>query len=123
MDLDLVKLVEFHLGKKAEATLALSSATQGNDYGNVGVENDRITFFAEKSERKKGDAINAGIYCFNTDLWTSLPSNEFLSLEEEILPSWVRTRRVFGFLSPRPVTDIGTLSRYREARKRLATKG
>ena len=67
-------LLDLHQARQADATVLLSSATQGKDYGNVELaEDQKILSFYEKPENLSTQLINAGVYCLNKELIKDQP--------------------------------------------------
>ena len=110
-------LVYFHKTKQADATILLSSATQGSDYGNVELEDDqRIRSFQEKPKDSDGQFINAGVYCLQKDLIQRQRAGS-ASLETDWFPHWLLNERVFGMVQTESVHDIGTPERFEFAKQ------
>ena len=123
----LPSLLEFHHNNLADMSILLSSATKGDDYGNVKIDDDnRITVFSEKS--KKSDPyselslINAGVYCLNCSLLSDLDPNVEWSVERDLIPSWLQFHRIIGLCTEQPVHDIGTPERYKESQTMFQDK-
>ena len=112
--------LDFHKFQHADATVLLSSATQGQDYGHVKLgEDQRIVSFQEKSENSNTQLINAGVYCLNKELIKDqLEGNA--SLERDWFPQWLCDKRVLGLVSPNSFYDIGTRERFEIAQQYLA---
>jgi len=106
-------LFEFHEDYRADMSILLSSATKGNDYGNVVLKDEnRITEFSEKPSESTFAFVNAGVYVINRALLNSLQPDKQYSLEKTCLPSWIHSHRIFGMVTDKPVCDIGTPERY-----------
>ena len=105
-------LDDFHKTQQADATILLSSATPGQDYGHVELgEDQRIVSFQEKSENSSTRLINAGVYCLNKELIKDQPDGN-ASLESDWFPSWTQNKKVFGMVLSRAFYDIGTPERF-----------
>lgn len=116
--LDLAGQLALHLRAQPLMTLLLSSATQGQDYGNVEIDKESyITRFTEKPENPQDALINAGVYCVERRLLEQIPAGENLSLEKDLIPQLVARRQVVGHVVSAPVRDIGTPERYQAINK------
>ena len=110
-------LLDFHQTRQADATLLLSSATQGNDYGHVVIgEDQKILAFEEKPENSSTQLINAGVYCLNIELIKDQPKGN-TSLERDWLPQWANHQNIRGMALKKPFNDIGTIERYELAQQ------
>ena len=105
-------LIDFHKTQQADATILLSSTIEGEDYGNVVIEeNQRIRSFQEKPRESNGQLINAGVYCLQKDLIQRQQAGS-ASLETDWFPRWLANERVFGMVLSESFYDIGTPERY-----------
>ena len=115
IDVSLQKLIDFHIEKQADISLALFESDDVSRYGGVHVDDDdRISAFEEKSNIKKPGMINAGIYVMNRQflLKHSIP----FSLEKDVL-SQVDQHRIYGFNSKsKSFIDIGTPESFEQAK-------
>ena len=118
--IDLKRFLEFHLEKKANVSIALTSIDDSQDYGSIDLnENREITGFNEKSSTPSGcGLINAGIYLFNRRSIDSFPSNKKLSLEYDVFPSFVE-KGLHGYVDSAQLYDIGTPQRLDTLRKHI----
>ena len=109
----LTEMLEFHLSKKAGATVLLSRKEDISDYGSVEMDNNgRITGFLEKQPVKKSGFVNAGTYLLTKDSLNSIPEGKPSSLEYDVFPSH---SNVFGFATNEDFIDIGTEERFAQA--------
>ena len=110
--LSLYKLFDFHKTQQADATILLSSSTQGQDYGHVKLgDNQQIISFQEKFENSRRQLINAGVYCLQKELIQCQPEGPS-SLEKDCFPQWLSSGRVFGMVLSESFYDIGTPDRF-----------
>ena len=121
---DLEKFLEFHLKKKANVSIALTSIDDPQDYGSIDLnENQEITRFNEKCSDSSGPGlINTGIYLFNRRSMDSFPSNKKLSLEYNVFPSFV-DKGLHGYMDSAQLYDIGTPQRLDILRKIIQCDG
>ena len=114
---DFKGLYNFHNKNNSDMSIILSSAIEGKDFGNVLVlKSGKINSFLEKNCKNKYSYINAGVYIISKDLLTDFEKNSFYSLEKDLIPKWIKERRVFGYVVDIPFTDIGTKERYLSAK-------
>lgn len=114
-DLDLQNAYDFHLKKKANATIILAKVKSTDRYGKVDLnDNNEIVSFEEKGERKSEGLINAGIYFIKKNLLEEIPKEVFVSLEKEMFPSWIG-KGLYGFETMGGFIDIGTEESYKKA--------
>ena len=113
-------LMKFHKVQQADATILLSSATTGHDYGNVEIDaNYQVLSFQEKPKDALAPLINAGVYCLQKNLVNDEPEGAKISLEQDSLPKWAALQVLYGLKTEEPFYDIGTLERFQLAQKRL----
>jgi D-glycero-alpha-D-manno-heptose 1-phosphate guanylyltransferase len=124
---DFNSLLEFHHNNNADMSILLSSATKGDDYGNVKINDEnRITVFSEKPEKSESyselSLINAGVYCLNCSMLTDLEPKVECSIEKEWIPSWLQSHRIIGLRTEQSVHDIGTPERYKDSQTMFQDK-
>jgi len=111
-DLDLADFWKFHRAVNAAGSLALTEVEDTRRYGRACMQPDgAITGFAEKSDTAGPGWISAGIYLFSNLLLRSIPQDRPVSLEREVLPSWVG-RGLYGYRGKGAFLDIGTPEAY-----------
>jgi D-glycero-alpha-D-manno-heptose 1-phosphate guanylyltransferase len=112
-DLDLDAFWCFHQERCADASLVLARVPDTSRFGRVQRATDgRVLRFEEKRAARLEGWINAGIYLLDRLLIEAVSPALPLSLERDLLPTWVRERRVYGFPSPGRFLDIGTPESY-----------
>jgi len=120
IDFSVKTLINFHISQRAEATILLSSGTQGKDFGNVELRKDfKIHSFQEKPQNTDARLINAGVYCLQKELIQLQPEGN-ASLERDWFPQWIYSNRVLGMVLTKPFYDIGTRERFELAKKKLS---
>ena len=98
-------------------SILLSSSTKGKDFGSVKINNKNIiTGFLEKKFSGHDTYLNSGVYCMNKSLLTDMKFNKSYSLEEELLPRWVKNEKIYGYVIDQPFIDIGTKDRFLSAK-------
>jgi NDP-sugar pyrophosphorylase family protein len=114
--LDYEKMYFSHKAKGSQITMALAAVPSIERYGVVqlGMENE-IIGFEEKSNSYQGPGlINAGIYLFKRQLLSLWTDDRPLSLEQDVLPSYVG-KGLSAYLSNVDFIDIGTPNSYEGA--------
>lgn len=105
---DLQGLFQFHNQRRARVTMLLTAVPEVERYGQVLTDKrGAVSGFKEKKAGRGSGLINAGIYLLETELLNRIPSGRQVSLEAEIIPSWIG-RGFYGYISPGPFIDIGT---------------
>ncbi|MEM0071553.1 MAG: NDP-sugar synthase [Metallosphaera sp.] len=129
--LDLAKLIEYHISKKALMTIVLKKWKDVKEFGVADVDEDlRIKRFVEKP--KEGEApsnlINTGVYVLSPKIRDVFSSEEVSLMREEgkmdfgkdIIPFLIeRGYPVYGYVTDSLWFDVGTPERYLEAMKVL----
>ena len=102
--------LDFHLSKKAYATLHLIEVEDARAFGCVPTDDTgRVTAFLEKMENPVTRDINAGCYIFSPHVIDEIPLGKVVSIERETFPSLVQSGRpIFGFKEQAYWLDVGT---------------
>ena len=146
LNVDLHQLLVFHDEKRALVTLALTSTSvtgdtipnlgglghvprsghvpveERNRYGTVELNPDSsVTWFAEKAGEAKGEPahpglINGGVYAVNRQVLDSIPTDQKISLETDVLPGLLG-KGVFGMAGESYFIDIGLPEDYRRVQE------
>ncbi len=107
--------LNWHIVKKAIASLLLTEVSDIGRYGSVRLEMDgKIMSFEEKGMKTGPGLINAGVYLLNHVFLESIPVNTNISLERESFPLWLN-KGLYGFLSKGNFLDIGIPQDYATA--------
>jgi len=89
LDVDLNRLIDCHLGKKALATMALAQVEDPTRYGAVEINaKGEIEDFVEKGQGSQSKLVNGGVYVLNRRIFDHIPE-EKVSLEKEVFPNLV----------------------------------
>jgi len=128
LDIDLPKMVEFHKGQNALATVALARVESGDRYGTVETDHTgQVTGFSEKASQEKSSVttmeastqINGGVYVLDRRIFDEIPAAPPpVSLETEVFPR-LAGRRVYGFSTDGYFVDIGIPQDYAKAQREL----
>lgn len=117
------KFLNFHVKKKALATLSVSKIKNKRDFGSIILNtHSEIQGFLEKTTQNVSPVVNTGIYCFEKEIFRWMPRKKKFSIETDFFPTLVG-KRFFGFRSNASFLDIGTPERYQKAQHLLKKKG
>ena len=115
MDADLQAMADTHRASGANSTILLTEVPDVARYGKVLLDSGgALTSFEEKGGDRAPGWINAGLYLLSQEVLESIPTGRSVSLEKEILPSWIG-RGLFGCQQRGRFIDIGTPESYAEA--------
>jgi NDP-sugar pyrophosphorylase family protein len=115
-EIDLKDFLNFHIGKSALSSIALTSLKSPKDYGVVELDGDyKVTRFSEKVFIKSNGLVNTGIYFFDRKIFKEIPSGEKRSLEYDIFPKIIN-QGVYGYVTEKKLLDIGTPERLKIAK-------
>jgi D-glycero-alpha-D-manno-heptose 1-phosphate guanylyltransferase len=107
---------DFHRRQAADASLVLSRSEDCSRFGRVHFEaGGRVVRFEEKPPDGGAGWINAGVYLLQRASIAEVPPDRPLSLERDLLPSWLGRRRLCAFPCPGRFLDIGTPESYARA--------
>jgi mannose-1-phosphate guanylyltransferase/phosphomannomutase len=118
-DFNLKKVIDFHENNKALATITLTSVKDPLQFGVVITDKEkRITQFLEKPGWGEviSDTINTGIYLFEPEVFSFIPSGENFDFSQDLFPLLLTQKKpLFGFPVKGYWRDIGNTDSYREA--------
>lgn len=116
-DLDLTKLVKFHKGHGAIATLVVTPVDDPSKYGVVITEeNGRIRGFQEKPSRQEAQShvANSGIYIFEPEVLEMIPEGEFYDFGSQLFPRFLEEGIDFyGYVHEDYWNDVGSIEEYK----------
>ena len=115
---DFERFYSFHQAKAANASFVLTQVDERHDGGVVRLDRTQeVHSFLEKSTAggRNDCFINAGIYLLQRESIEFQVMTPPFSLEYDIFPKLVNTKRCFGFVVKSELVDIGTPERYRKA--------
>ena len=118
---DLNAFWDFHQSKLARASVVISRAPSGDtsSFGKIFLDDDaKVLGFREKETGHGEHGVNAGVYCFNEDVFSFMPEIKRFSLEYDLFPS-LAGKGLYGFCVGQEFYDIGTPERYEEAKRKL----
>ncbi len=117
----LSQFLEFHSKKEALVSMVVTESEDVRDFGTISLDDSQgIIRFEEKKEGKKS-FINAGIYLFQKEVFSLIPSHIRYSLEHDLFPTLVG-QKFYGYVTQEKLLDIGTPDRYELAKRILRHK-
>ncbi len=100
--------LQWHSAIPRAGSMVVVKTDNPERFGSVDmVGNDAVVGFKEKAIGLDISWINAGMYLLSHELLRSIPANQPISLEREVLPLWV-SRGLWGFPSLGAFVDMGT---------------
>ena len=118
---DLLQFLDFHSKKGALVSVVVVESEDARDFGTICLDDSqRIVRFEEKKGRGKS-FINAGIYLFQKEVFSLIPSHVRYSLEHDLFPTLV-DQKFYGYVTQEKLIDIGTPERYEQAKRILHHK-
>lgn len=104
---DLPAFLDFHKKGGWKVSLAAVQMDDCTRFGTLDVTSGGVRRFLEKQAQGPG-VINAGIYLVDRNLLDSLPKNQPLSFEQDVLEPLAKQGKLGAFPCPGPFIDIGT---------------
>ncbi|HEV3402106.1 MAG TPA: NDP-sugar synthase, partial [Acidimicrobiales bacterium] len=112
-DLDLGALVDFHVARGAEGTLALTPVDDSSPFGLVATDEDgRVVEFVEKPVAAQPGLVNAGTYVLEPSVLERIPEGRPVSIEREVFPAISGDGSLYAMVSSTYWTDTGTPERF-----------
>ncbi|HNT60611.1 MAG TPA: HAD-IIIA family hydrolase, partial [Candidatus Bilamarchaeaceae archaeon] len=114
VDMDLERFVRFHREKGGIATLTVHPSSHPYDSDMVGCDGDgKVVAFPGKPKpgEKFENLGNAGIYCFESDVFKYLKNGKS-NLDKEVLPSVLGKEGIHSYRTDEKIMDVGTHDRY-----------
>ena len=115
-DVNLQKMLDFHIVHQSELTIAAKFMENFDRYGKISTCENRIIDFEEKKYNING-YINGGIYIINRNFFNDLKLNSVFSLETDIMEKYVNNKKMYSYKNSGRFIDIGTLQSYKMAVK------
>ncbi len=112
-DLDIAAYLEFHRSHGHGASIALTQVENASRFGRVHLgDDDRVIRFEEKDPIPAPGWINAGIYLIQRKLIGTIATGLAVSMERDVLPTWVEQGDVRGYRGGGRFIDIGVPESY-----------
>jgi mannose-1-phosphate guanylyltransferase/phosphomannomutase len=120
-DIDLSKIVDLHIDRKATATIGLTPVENPLEFGIVITREDgTIDRFLEKPTWGQvfSDTINTGIYVLEPEIFDYIDADRAVDFSSEVFPRLLQDGRpLYGAVSVGYWEDVGTLEAYLGAHK------
>ncbi|MCX9014274.1 MAG: sugar phosphate nucleotidyltransferase [Candidatus Methanoperedens sp.] len=114
-NVDFKDFFDFHIYRKATLSMVLTRSHDGEDYGNVVLDDSQnIICFKEKVDNKGQCLINAGVYMMQKEIFSYMPDETIFSLEYDLFPKLINNK-CYGYIIENELLDIGTPERYKKA--------
>jgi len=118
-----VRLTKDLLEDEPFVVVSLAKVPDARPYGTAEVnDSGRITKFEEKPNKRKSQAINAGVYVLDPSVIQLIPPAIPSSMENMIFPKLVQDGGIWGCKHTGYWYDIGTIPEYLRANKELLTR-
>ncbi len=117
-DLDITALVDVHVERAAEGTIALHKVEDPSAFGVVATDaRDRVTAFVEKPPREEAptDLINTGTYVLEAPVLDRIEGGRRVSIEREVFPAMVAEGCLYAVPGDSYWIDAGTPEQYLRA--------
>jgi len=125
-DIDMRRMVDFHILKDAEVTLFVHPNAHPYDSDLVVTDFERrvIKFDSKHNDRSSywyDNCVNAGIYIMQPAFCDRITRPQKTDLEKELLSNMVDLgEKLFAYCSPEYVKDVGTVERIEKASQEMA---
>ncbi len=121
INMNLEKLMSFHRSRESACTLVLHPGDhpQDSDLVEVG-KNHRIVRFHSKphpKDRYFRNLVSAGLYIMSPRMLRYLKKNIKADFGRDIFPQIITKERLYGYITPEYLKDIGTPARLKQVRK------
>lgn len=125
-DISIPRMLAFHREKEALATLFVHPNSHPFDSDIVLRDPDgRVRELLSKHEERTGwydNCVNAGFYVIQRELCARIPEGEKTDLEKQLLwPTAKEGGKIYAYLSPEYIKDVGTPERIAVAEEELRT--
>lgn len=115
-------LIAFHRQKEAWGTIILHKRLHSNSIITFDDQNE-IDFFLERPSPEsfshlslqRESWVNSGLYCFDPEVLSLIPPNQFCDFPKDIFPQLIQRRKLFGLPLEGQRFAIDTPDKYQEA--------
>lgn len=112
---NLENFYDFHIACHSSLSIVVARTKNSEDSGSLSInDSGRITAFQEKTRNAK-ELVSAGVYIFNKEVLSLIPSGHTISLEYDFFPKFIG-KGIYGFVTEERLIDIGTPERYERAK-------
>tara|TARA_Y100000590_G_scaffold470034_1_gene661512 strand:- start:4983 stop:6038 length:1056 start_codon:yes stop_codon:yes gene_type:complete len=110
VNINFKELIDFHIKNKSKATMVVRKSSFQNPYGEVKLQNMKITKFDEKPIRYF--FANSGIYCIDFDCLKNLKKNTYYDMPDIFKLLQNKKLKVLAYPLYEEWEDIGDLATY-----------
>ena len=119
MDIDMLRMLEFHHSHQADATLLIHPNDHPYDSDIVEIDNGRrIVGFRHKPHPEgfiRKNLVNAALFIFNKSILSYIEKGKKSHIEKDVLTRCLQQGlRLYGYHSTEYVKDMGTPERYQQ---------
>jgi len=117
MDIDMMRMLDFHRQQQADATLFLHPNDHPYDSDLVGIdEHHKVTAFYPKPHDDHcyyGNLVNAALYILSPKILNYIPKGKSSDFGKDVFPKALeQNATICGYISSEYVKDMGTPARY-----------
>lgn len=123
LNLNLSKLLNYHLCRKAQATVVVhqSSHPEDSDIVVLDDENRIVSTIHKPGSDQFGNISNAALYILNPECFSEIPEKGMFDFGKDLLPKLIEKKYgVFAYPTEEYIKDVGTIKRYEEAQGDIA---
>ncbi|REK69580.1 HAD-IIIA family hydrolase [Paenibacillus paeoniae] len=125
IDIDLIRMEQFHIEKQSMATLFVHPNSHPYDSDLVMAdESQRVIGFDSKHNKRDywyNNCVNAGLYILDSKICDLVNKEETVDLEKELLfPLVSKHSPIYAYSSPEYIKDVGTADRFSVASAELS---
>ena len=117
-NIDLNRMMKFHLDKDAQATLFAHPNDHPFDSDLIVTDKtNRIINVHGKPHREDLEAkncVNAAFYLFDPDVVKHIPKNISSDFGRDLFPKWINKIKMYAYISPEYIKDMGNSERHKE---------
>ncbi|MBI4009515.1 nucleotidyltransferase family protein [Candidatus Roizmanbacteria bacterium] len=113
MQIDLLKMLNFHKRKNSLFTLVMHEAKHPQDSDLLEINyNQRITNWIKTPHSRKSGVNSAGLYIINKSVLKYLPKKVPFDFSHDFIPFLMKKIPMFAYYTTELIMDIGTPERY-----------
>ncbi len=120
-EIELERMISFHERKGAEATMLAHPNSHPYDSDLLDIDSDGVVQGIDSKGNKREywykNIVNAGIYILNHSIIDCIVELSNLDLEKDVLFPRMKTRMIYGYITPEYVKDAGTPERFKRVEK------
>lgn len=123
-DVDLKKMVCFHIAHQAQATIFVHPNTHPYDSGIIVKDKTgRVTGWLTKEDERSWfkNCVNAGIHILSPNVVSQWDTLQKMDLDRDLLKPMIEQGELFAYQSPEYVKDMGTPDRIAEVERDITS--